>query len=57
MAGEPWSPLGVSRDVPHAVGARGAPADFDTGDHVNLTVDGYRALADTFDITTLGPDT
>ncbi|MDX3119447.1 hypothetical protein [Streptomyces scabiei] len=34
-----------------------APAGFDTGDHVNLTADGYRALGDAFDITALGPDT
>ncbi|MEU5633881.1 hypothetical protein ACH47C_08645 [Streptomyces rishiriensis] len=49
----------ASTTDPPAVKLNGdpAPADFDTGDHVNLTVDGYRALADTFDITTLGPDT
>ncbi|WP_242488785.1 hypothetical protein [Streptomyces sp. DSM 110735] len=33
-----------------------APFDSDTGDHVNLTSDGYKAISDSFDLTTLGPD-
>ncbi|WP_316740131.1 hypothetical protein [Streptomyces sp. MK7] len=33
-----------------------APEDFDSGDHVNLTSDGYSAISDTFDLTALGPD-
>ncbi|MGJ5759127.1 hypothetical protein [Streptomyces galbus] len=33
-----------------------APADFDAGDHVNLTADGYAALSAAFDLATLGPD-
>ncbi|MFG2776968.1 hypothetical protein ACGFY7_03800 [Streptomyces prunicolor] len=34
-----------------------APADFDSGDHVNLTADGYNAISDAFDLASLGPDT
>ncbi|MEU0586362.1 hypothetical protein [Streptomyces sp. NPDC006132] len=37
--------------------AAAAPSDFDSGDHVNLTSDGYSAISDTFDLTSLGPDT
>ncbi|MEU6240645.1 hypothetical protein [Streptomyces sp. NPDC047024] len=33
-----------------------APSDADSGDHVNLTPDGYKAISDSFDLTTLGPD-
>ncbi|MGV9887272.1 hypothetical protein [Streptomyces sp. NPDC003395] len=33
-----------------------APADYDAGDHVNLTADGYRAVANAFDASALGPD-
>lgn len=33
-----------------------APADFDSGDHVNLTTDGYQAISDSFDLASLGPD-
>ncbi|MFF4057454.1 hypothetical protein ACFYZ8_13380 [Streptomyces sp. NPDC001668] len=34
-----------------------APADYDSGDHVNLTTDGYSAISDAYDLTSLGPDT
>ncbi|MFJ6741160.1 hypothetical protein ACIQOU_19995 [Streptomyces sp. NPDC091279] len=33
-----------------------APADFDSGDHVNLTSDGYLALGNAYDLAALGPD-
>ncbi|GHH82961.1 hypothetical protein GCM10018793_43870 [Streptomyces sulfonofaciens] len=33
-----------------------APDDYDTGDHVNLTSDGYAAITAQFDLTRLGPD-
>ncbi|MFF0090800.1 hypothetical protein ACFYSF_12690 [Streptomyces canus] len=33
-----------------------APADFDAGDHVNLTSDGYQAISDSYDLASLGPD-
>ncbi|MET7289607.1 hypothetical protein [Streptomyces sp. NPDC005573] len=36
--------------------AAAAPADLDVGDHVNLSRDGYQAISDAFDLTTLGPD-
>ncbi|MCM2419638.1 hypothetical protein [Streptomyces sp. RKAG293] len=36
--------------------AGAAPDDFDTGDHVNLTNDAYRAITSAFDLTALSPD-
>jgi hypothetical protein len=33
-----------------------APADFDAGDHVNLTSDGYSTISDMYDLSSLGPD-
>jgi hypothetical protein len=33
-----------------------APADYDAGDHVNLTPDAYTALSDAYDLASLGPD-
>ncbi|MEU6493466.1 hypothetical protein [Streptomyces sp. NPDC046984] len=33
-----------------------APADYDTGDHVNLTPDGYTAITGLFNLPNLGPD-
>lgn len=33
-----------------------APADFDSGDHVNLTADGYSGISNAFDLASLGPD-
>lgn len=33
-----------------------APADFDAGDHVNLTTNGYAAVTGAIDLTALGPD-
>ncbi|MGW3288240.1 hypothetical protein ACWDR3_26755 [Streptomyces sp. NPDC001002] len=33
-----------------------APADFDSGDHVNLTADGYSSISNAFDLASLGPD-
>ncbi|MFC9083960.1 hypothetical protein ACFTY7_44845 [Streptomyces sp. NPDC057062] len=33
-----------------------APDDFDAGDHVNLTNDGYSAISNAFDLASLGPD-
>ncbi|MET8244832.1 hypothetical protein ABZV31_10670 [Streptomyces sp. NPDC005202] len=37
--------------------ADAAPLDFDSGDHVNLTADGYSAIGNAFDLAALGPDT
>ncbi|WP_406117793.1 hypothetical protein [Streptomyces sp. NBC_00989] len=33
-----------------------APADFDSGDHVNLTADAYSTISNAFDLASLGPD-
>ncbi|WP_079065794.1 hypothetical protein [Streptomyces olivochromogenes] len=33
-----------------------APLDFDSGDHVNLTPDGYQTISNAFDLASLGPD-
>ncbi|MEU4090675.1 hypothetical protein, partial [Streptomyces aureus] len=33
-----------------------APADFDSGDHVNLTADGYLSISNAYDLVSLGPD-
>ncbi|MFJ5309964.1 hypothetical protein [Streptomyces sp. NPDC088350] len=33
-----------------------APADFDSGDHINLTPDGYNTISNAYDLTSLGPD-
>ncbi|WP_406446856.1 hypothetical protein OHB14_50135 [Streptomyces sp. NBC_01613] len=33
-----------------------APSDYDSGDHVNLTSDGYSAISSAFDLASLGPD-
>ncbi|MEU6352379.1 hypothetical protein ABZ896_24160 [Streptomyces sp. NPDC047072] len=41
---------------PLKLGADAAPADFDSGDHVNLTADGYVAISGAFDLGSLGPD-
>ncbi|MFI8072865.1 hypothetical protein ACIF85_29330 [Streptomyces sp. NPDC086033] len=38
------------------LGSDTAPADFDAGDHVNLTTDGYQAISDAYDLASLGPD-
>jgi hypothetical protein len=38
------------------LGNDAAPADFDSGDHVNLTADGYSAISNAFDLASLGPD-
>ncbi|MFF0010872.1 hypothetical protein [Streptomyces sp. NPDC005374] len=38
------------------LGNDAAPADFDSGDHVNLTADGYIAISNAYDLTSLGPD-
>ncbi|MGW7541198.1 hypothetical protein ACWGKQ_08765 [Streptomyces sp. NPDC054770] len=32
-----------------------APADYDSGDHVNLTADGYSSISNAFDLASLGP--
>ncbi|MET8725405.1 hypothetical protein [Streptomyces misionensis] len=42
--------------TPLILNADTAPNDFDAGDHINLTTDGYKAITDTIDLTTLGPD-
>ncbi|MEV6496641.1 hypothetical protein [Streptomyces prunicolor] len=39
------------------LGNDAAPADFDSGDHVNLTTDGYNTISYAFDLASLGPDT
>ncbi|MFC8231534.1 hypothetical protein [Streptomyces sp. NPDC057284] len=38
------------------LGNDAAPADFDAGDHVNLTADGYTTITNAFDLASLGPD-
>ncbi|MEU2426335.1 hypothetical protein ABZ619_35900 [Streptomyces sp. NPDC007851] len=38
------------------LGNDAAPADYDSGDHVNLTADGYNAISNSFDLASLGPD-
>ncbi|MER7929666.1 hypothetical protein ABTY96_42130 [Streptomyces sp. NPDC096057] len=38
------------------LGNGAAPADFDSGDHVNLTTDGYSTISNAFDLASLGPD-
>ncbi|MFJ7899765.1 hypothetical protein ACIQ6V_04490 [Streptomyces sp. NPDC096198] len=42
--------------TPLMLNAGAAPHDYDSGDHVNLTADGYSAITSTIDLTTLGPD-
>lgn len=39
------------------LGNDAAPADFDSGDHVNLTSDGYSTISNAYDLASLGPDT
>ncbi|MEU0025374.1 hypothetical protein [Streptomyces sp. NPDC006335] len=38
------------------LGSDSAPADFDSGDHVNLTSDGYSSISNAYDLASLGPD-
>ncbi|MET7477804.1 hypothetical protein ABZT17_26030 [Streptomyces sp. NPDC005648] len=38
------------------LGNDAAPADFDSGDHLNLTADGYKTISSAYDLTALGPD-
>ncbi|MGY4902258.1 hypothetical protein [Streptomyces sp. 900116325] len=38
------------------LGNDAAPADFDAGDHVNLTADGCTTITNAFDLASLGPD-
>lgn len=38
------------------LGNDAAPADFDAGDHVNLTADAYSTISNAFDLASLGPD-
>lgn len=46
-----------TEDVPPLVlDADTAPLDFDSGDHVNLTSDGYSAISNAYDLASLGPD-
>ncbi|MCM2428166.1 hypothetical protein [Streptomyces sp. RKAG337] len=51
-------PDGTSTLDPPALklGAGAAPADYDSGDHVNLTEDGCQAVASAFDLNVLRPD-
>ncbi|WP_416518868.1 hypothetical protein [Streptomyces achromogenes] len=42
--------------APLVLDSGAAPGDYDAGDHVNLTADGYKAIAGAIDLTTLGPD-
>ncbi|WP_254647643.1 hypothetical protein [Streptomyces sp. GbtcB6] len=48
----------ASKADPQALklGNDAAPADFDSGDHVNLTADGYSTISNAFDLASLGPD-
>jgi hypothetical protein len=52
----PADQASTTEPQPLKLGSGTAPDDFDTGDHVNLTADGYAAIAGAFDPTTLGPD-
>ncbi|MFE2213701.1 hypothetical protein ACFW93_17290 [Streptomyces canus] len=38
------------------LGNDAVPADFDSGDHVNLTSDGYSTISNAYDLASLGPD-
>lgn len=38
------------------LGNDAAPADYDSGDHLNLTADGYITISNAYDLTALGPD-
>ncbi|MGW4563229.1 hypothetical protein ACWEN3_12725 [Streptomyces sp. NPDC004561] len=49
-------PTSAADPTPLILYADAAPNDDDTGDHVNLTTDGYKAIVDAVDLTTLGPD-
>ncbi|MEU6475506.1 hypothetical protein ABZ858_01220 [Streptomyces sp. NPDC047017] len=46
----------TSDPAPLMLNAGAAPNDYDSGDHVNLTADGYSAVTDAIDLTALGPD-
>ncbi|WP_439947995.1 hypothetical protein [Streptomyces sp. BBFR109] len=52
----PVDPASTEEPQPLKLAGDPAPGDFDAGDHVNLTADGYRAVTDAFDLTALGPD-
>ncbi|MEV7125730.1 hypothetical protein [Streptomyces sp. NPDC093260] len=52
----PMDPASTEEPQPLKLAGDPAPGDFDAGDHVNLTADGYRAVTDAFDLTALGPD-
>lgn len=52
----PVDPTATTEPLPLKLNGGTSPSDFDTGDHVNLTTDGYQAITSTFDLTTLGPD-
>ncbi|MEU6534639.1 hypothetical protein [Streptomyces sp. NPDC047000] len=55
--GTTWScGTATTEPLPLKLGSGTAPSDFDTGDHVNLTTDGYQAVTSALDLTTLGPD-
>ncbi|MGW4564220.1 hypothetical protein ACWEN3_18005 [Streptomyces sp. NPDC004561] len=49
-------PTSAADPTPLILNADTAPNDDDTGDHVNLTTDGYKAITNAIDLTTLGPD-
>ncbi|MFF9404068.1 hypothetical protein ACF1B0_00845 [Streptomyces anandii] len=52
----PVDPESTAEPQPLKLNAGTAPDDFDSGDHVNLTTDGYAAIAGAFDPAALGPD-
>ncbi|MFR0359516.1 hypothetical protein [Streptomyces sediminimaris] len=49
-------PTSTADPTPLILNTAAAPADYDTGDHVNLTTDAYASVANTIDLTILGPD-
>ncbi|MGW2826597.1 hypothetical protein ACWC24_37315 [Streptomyces sp. NPDC001443] len=52
----PVDPTSTTEPLPLRLDAAAAPSDFDTGDHINLSPDGYLAVTSALDLTTLGPD-
>ncbi|MGY5044230.1 hypothetical protein ACWDE0_01025 [Streptomyces sp. 900105755] len=52
----PVDPNSTTEPLPLKLDAGTAPENYDTGDHVNLTANGYLAATAALDLTALGPD-
>ncbi|MEV6536401.1 hypothetical protein AB0M86_43725 [Streptomyces sp. NPDC051639] len=52
----PVDPNSSTEPLPLQLDSGTAPENYDAGDHVNLTANGYLAAMATLDLTTLGPD-